>query len=77
LARTEEEDSANSLVGLWPRDRGQRGRTAEERLRAGRGNFGEEFRPRGGAIDRDRARLEPAEVGKYYGSTPGHGMGLG
>jgi hypothetical protein len=25
LARTEEEDSANSLVGLWPRDRGQRG----------------------------------------------------
>jgi hypothetical protein len=25
LARTEEEDSVNSLVGLWPRGRGQRG----------------------------------------------------
>jgi hypothetical protein len=53
------------------------GRTTEERLRAGRGNSGEEFRPRGGAIDRDRARLEPIEVGKYYGSTPGHGTRLG
>jgi hypothetical protein len=49
----------------------------EERLLAGRGNSGEEFRPRGGAIDCARARLEPAEVGKYYGSTPGHGTGLG
>jgi hypothetical protein len=49
----------------------------EERLQAGRGNSGEEFRPRGGAINRDMARLEPAEVGKYYGSTLGHSMGLG
>jgi hypothetical protein len=32
------------------------GRTAEERFRAGRGNFGEEFRPLGEAIDRDSAR---------------------
>jgi hypothetical protein len=31
----------------------------------------------GRVIDRDRARLEPVEVGKYYGSTLGHGMGLG
>jgi hypothetical protein len=35
------------------------GRMAEERLRAGRGNSAEEFRPRGGAIDCDTARLEP------------------
>jgi hypothetical protein len=50
LARTEQEDSANSLVGLWPRDRGQRGENGGGRLRASRGNSGEEFRPRGGAI---------------------------
>jgi hypothetical protein len=49
----------------------------EERLQAGWGNSSEEFQPRGGAIDRDRARLEPVEVGKYYGSTPGDGTGLG
>ena len=42
LARNEEEYSANSLVGLRPRDQGQRGGTAEERLRAGRDNSGEE-----------------------------------
>jgi hypothetical protein len=30
-----------------------------------------------GQFDYDRARLEPAEVGKYYGSTPGHRTGLG
>jgi hypothetical protein len=30
-----------------------------------------------GQFDCDRARLEPTEVGKYYGSTPGHGTGLG
>jgi hypothetical protein len=40
------------------------GRTVGGRLRAGRGNSGEEFRPWGGAIDRDKARLEPTEVGK-------------
>jgi hypothetical protein len=56
LARNEEEDSANSLVGLWPRDQGQSGRTTEERLWAGRHNSGVEFRPLGEAIDRDRAR---------------------
>jgi hypothetical protein len=52
-------------------------RTAEEKLRAGRANSGEEFQPRGEVIDRDRARLEPAEVGEYYGPIPCHGMGLG
>jgi hypothetical protein len=31
------------------------GRMAEERLRAGRGNSGEEFRPRGGGLRRARA----------------------
>jgi hypothetical protein len=77
LARTKKEDSANSLVGLWPRDRGQRGENGWGRLRAGWGNSGEEFRPQGGAIDCDRTRLEPTKVGKYYGSTVGHGTGLG
>jgi hypothetical protein len=32
------------------------GRTAWKRLRAGRNNFGQEFRPLGEAIDSDRAR---------------------
>jgi hypothetical protein len=32
------------------------GGTAEEKLRASRGNSGEEFRPLGEAIGRDRAR---------------------
>jgi hypothetical protein len=48
LARNEEEDSVNSLVGLRPRDRVREGRTAGERLRASQGNSDEESRPRRG-----------------------------
>jgi hypothetical protein len=77
LARTKEEDLVNSLVGLWPRDRGQRGENSGGKAPGRPGLFREEFRPRGGAIDCDRARLEPTEVGKYYGSTMEHEMGLG
>jgi hypothetical protein len=55
LASNEGDDSANSLAGLWPRDRGQRGENGGERLQAGRDDSGEEFRPLGEAIDRDRA----------------------
>jgi hypothetical protein len=39
LARTKEEDSANSLVGLWPRDRGQRGENGGGKAPGGLGQF--------------------------------------
>jgi hypothetical protein len=39
LARTEEEDSANSLVGLWPRDRGQRGENGRGKAPGGSRQF--------------------------------------
>jgi hypothetical protein len=39
------------------------GETAEEKLRAGRGNIGEEFRPPGEAIGRDRARASSSRGG--------------
>jgi hypothetical protein len=39
------------------------GETAEEKLRAGRGNIGEEFRPPGEAISRDRARASSSRGG--------------
>jgi hypothetical protein len=55
LARNEEEHSADSLVGLWPQDQVREGRTAEERLRAGQANSGEESRPRRGGLRRVRA----------------------
>jgi hypothetical protein len=48
LVREGKDDSTNLMAWLWPRDRGQRGGNAEENLWAGRGNFGEEFRPPGG-----------------------------
>ena len=62
LARNEEEDSVNSLVGFWPRYQGQREENDGGKLWAVQGNSSEEFRPRGESIDRDRARLEPTEV---------------
>jgi hypothetical protein len=52
LVREGEDDSANSMAGLWPRDQGQRG-----------GNGGEEFRPPGGAISHDRARASSSRGG--------------
>jgi hypothetical protein len=39
LARNEEEDSANSLVGLWPRDQGQRGENGGGKAPGGSGQF--------------------------------------
>jgi hypothetical protein len=39
LARNEEEESANSLVGLWPRDRGQRGENGGEKAPGGSRQF--------------------------------------
>jgi hypothetical protein len=59
------------------------GGTAEEKLRAGRGNSGEEFRPPGEAIGRDRARASSsrgggalwAKAGALNGGGPGPGGG--
>jgi hypothetical protein len=38
LGRDGENDTANSVAGLWPRVRGQREEMAEKRPRAGRRN---------------------------------------
>jgi hypothetical protein len=46
---------------LATRPRSERGEHRE-----GRGNSGEEFRPRGEAIDRDRTRLVPTEGGVLW-----------
>jgi hypothetical protein len=55
LGRKGENDSSNSVAGLWPRIRGQRGGMAGERSRAGRRNSGEGFRPRGEGLRHDKA----------------------
>jgi hypothetical protein len=39
LARTEKEDSVNSLVGLWPRDQGQTGENGGGKAPGGLGQF--------------------------------------
>jgi hypothetical protein len=39
LARNEEEHSANSLVGLWPRDQGQRGENGGGKASGGSGQL--------------------------------------
>jgi hypothetical protein len=39
LARNEGDDSVNSLAGLWPRDRGQRGENGGENVSGGSGQF--------------------------------------
>jgi hypothetical protein len=39
LARNEGDDSANSLVGLWPQDRGQRGENDGEKALCGSEQF--------------------------------------
>jgi hypothetical protein len=49
----------------------------EEKLRAGRGNSGEEFRPLGEAIGRDRARASSSRGGGAHGPKLGHWAGLG
>jgi hypothetical protein len=72
LVREREYNSANSMAGFWPRDRGQRGGMAEEKLRAGRDNSGEEFRPPGEAIGRDRARASSSRGREHFGPKPGH-----
>jgi hypothetical protein len=42
----------------------------------GRGNSGEESRPRGGAFGRAKAGLAPVRKGGHYGPTQGLGTGL-
>jgi hypothetical protein len=39
LARNEGDDSANSLAGLWPRDRGPRGENGGEKALGGSRQF--------------------------------------
>jgi hypothetical protein len=39
LARNEEDDSVNSMVGLWPRDRGQRGENGRGKTPGRSGQF--------------------------------------
>jgi hypothetical protein len=77
LVRDGEDDSTNSMAGLWPRDRGQRGGNSGEKLRAGRGNFGEEFRPPGEAIGRDRARGSSSGGGGALWANTGALDGVG
>jgi hypothetical protein len=58
--------------GYGHETRVREGRTTKERLRAARDNSGEEFRPLGEAIDRDRAWSSSSGGGGHYGPTPGH-----
>jgi hypothetical protein len=53
------------------------GRTAKEKLRAGRGNFGEEFQPPGVAIGRDRARASSSRGGGALWAKAGALDGVG
>jgi hypothetical protein len=55
LVREGEDDSMNSMAGLWPRGRGQRGGNGGEKLRASQRNSGEGFRPRGEGLRRAKA----------------------
>jgi hypothetical protein len=53
------------------------GGTAEEKLRAGWGNSGEESRPLGESIGRDRARASSSRGGEHFGPKPEHWTGSG
>jgi hypothetical protein len=76
LVRDDEDDSTNSMAGLWPRDRGQRG-----------GNGGGKNSGRAEVTSvRNSGRQErqsvaiglgvvPVEAGEHYGPIPGTGWG--
>jgi hypothetical protein len=53
------------------------GESAEEKLRAGRGNSGEEFQPPGEAIGRDRARSSSSRGGGALWANAGALDGVG
>jgi hypothetical protein len=55
LGREGENDSANSMAGLWPRVRGQRREMAGKRPRADWRNSGEGFWPRGEGLRHAKA----------------------
>jgi hypothetical protein len=65
------------MVGLWPRDPGQRGETAGKKLWAGRGNSGEEFRLPGEAIGRGKARASSSGGGGALWANTGALDGVG
>jgi hypothetical protein len=64
LVREREDDSANSMAGLCHETGVREGEMAGEKLRAGRGNSGEEFWSLGEAIDRYRARASSTGRGQ-------------
>jgi hypothetical protein len=77
LVREGEDDSTNSMARLWPRDRGQRGGTVEEKLRADRGNSSEEFWRQERQSTVIGLGLVRVEVGKHFGPKPEHWTGSG
>jgi hypothetical protein len=63
--------------GCGHETRVREGRTTRKRLRAGRDNFGEEFRSLGEAIDHDRARSRSSEGGGALWTNVGALDGVG
>jgi hypothetical protein len=75
LARNEEEHSANSLVGLWPRDRDQRGENGGGKAPGGATSVRNRGRGEGvwGALG---PGLASAERGEHQGPMRGRCTGL-
>jgi hypothetical protein len=76
LGRDGENNSANSVARLWPRDRGQRGENGGEKAPGGPGNSGEGFRPWRGGLRRARSWDSFSRARKSQGPTRGHWAGL-
>jgi hypothetical protein len=74
--REGENDTANSVAGLWPRIRGQRGGMAGKRPRADRRNSDEGFRPHGGGLRRAKALDSFSRRRDTLGTNTGHSTGL-
>jgi hypothetical protein len=72
--RGEPDEHTSGVLATRPRlEMGERLRESSERVG---GNSREESRPRGEAIECDRARANSCGVGECYGPTPGHRSGL-
>jgi hypothetical protein len=76
LVREGEDDSANSMAGMWPRDQGQRG---GKRQRKNFGRAGVTLVRNSGRQERQSAviglGLVPVEVGEHSRPKPGHWAG--
>jgi hypothetical protein len=77
LLETKRKTRRTCWWGCGHETRVREGRTAEERLRAGRDNSGEEFRPLGEAIDRDRAQSSSSGGGGALWANVGALDGVG